>query len=101
MTWGPGKMVSFTMDKLSHPDRAGRDRQGKPFRPSIDLEKPLPSAILKIRTTQGGNAEERFEIMFSMFVFAVLSGLAALVAYEAIQEGRGSSRELRDTYHGE
>jgi hypothetical protein len=37
--------------------------------------------------------------MFSIFVMGVLTGLAALVAYEIYQEVRGSSGALHDRYH--
>jgi len=35
----------------------------------------------------------------NMFVFAVLSGLVGLIAYEIFQEVGGSSEPLRDHYH--
>jgi len=37
--------------------------------------------------------------MWNMFVFAVLSGLVGLIAYEIFQEVEGSSEPLHDHYH--
>lgn len=37
--------------------------------------------------------------MMTMFVFAVLAGMAGLVAFEIIQEVRGGSDRLHDRYH--
>lgn len=37
--------------------------------------------------------------MFNLFVFAILSGIAGLVAYEIFQEVGGSSGDLHDRYH--
>jgi hypothetical protein len=37
--------------------------------------------------------------MFNMFVFAILSGIAGLIAYEIFQEVGGSSGALHDRYH--
>jgi len=37
--------------------------------------------------------------MFNMFVFAILSGMVGLIAYEIYQEIGGSSEALHDHYH--
>jgi len=37
--------------------------------------------------------------MFNAFVFAILSGMVGLIAYEIYQEIGGSSESLRDHYH--
>lgn len=37
--------------------------------------------------------------MFNMFVFAILSGIVGLIAYEIFQEVGGSSKPLQDRYH--
>ena len=37
--------------------------------------------------------------MWNMFVFAILSGMVGLIAYEIFQEIEGSSEALRDHYH--
>lgn len=37
--------------------------------------------------------------MFDMFVFAILTGMVGLIAYEIFQEIGGSSQALRDHYH--
>jgi len=37
--------------------------------------------------------------MLDLMVMGILSGLAALVAFEIYQEVRGSSSELHDRYH--
>jgi hypothetical protein len=37
--------------------------------------------------------------MFNLFVFAILSGMAGLIAYEIFQEVSGSSKALHDHYH--
>ena len=37
--------------------------------------------------------------MWNIFVFAILSGMVGLIAYEIIQEVGGSSRPLQDRYH--
>jgi hypothetical protein len=47
----------------------------------------------------GGDAEERFVVMWNIFVFAILSGMVGLIAYEIIQEVGGSSGALHDRYH--
>jgi|GEM_PF-684760 hypothetical protein len=46
-----------------------------------------------------GDAEGRFSRMFNMFVFAILSGMVGLIAYEIFQEIGGSSEALHDHYH--
>ena len=38
-------------------------------------------------------------IMWNVFVFAILSGMVGLIAYEIFQEVGGSSEPLRDRYH--
>ena len=55
--------------------------------------------MLKGYSLHGGDAEERLECMFNMFVFAILSGMVGLIAYEIFQEIGGSSEALRDHYH--
>ncbi|WP_305824679.1 hypothetical protein [Massilia brevitalea] len=55
--------------------------------------------MLKAYQHVGGNAEERLGRMFNMFVFAILSGMVGLIAYEIYQEIGGSSEALRDHYH--
>ncbi len=55
--------------------------------------------MLKTCTLHGGDAEERLFIMWNVFVFAILSGMVGLIAYEIFQEVGGSSRELHDRYH--
>ncbi|MCC2958969.1 hypothetical protein LK540_00780 [Massilia sp. IC2-278] len=55
--------------------------------------------MLKAYQLDGGNAEERFCYMFNMFVFAIISGMVGLIAYEIFQEVGGSSEALRDHYH--
>ena len=47
----------------------------------------------------GGDAEEHLLAMWNMFVFAILSGMVGLIAYEIIQEIGGSSEALHDHYH--
>lgn len=47
----------------------------------------------------GGDAEERLLAMWNMFVFAILSGMVGLIAYEIFQEIGGSSEALHDHYH--
>lgn len=37
--------------------------------------------------------------MLDLMVVGILSGLAALVAFEIYQEVRGSSNDLHDRYH--
>jgi len=37
--------------------------------------------------------------MWNIFVFAILSGMVGLIAYEIIQEVGGSSGALHDHYH--
>ena len=37
--------------------------------------------------------------MFNAFVFAILSGMVGLIAYEIFQEISGSSGSLHDRYH--
>jgi len=37
--------------------------------------------------------------MLVVFVFAVLGGMAGLVAYEIVDEVRSSSHRLQDRYH--
>ena len=55
--------------------------------------------MLKVLSLSGGDAEERLVTMFNMFVFAILSGMVGLVAYEIFQEIGGSSEALHDRYH--
>lgn len=55
--------------------------------------------MLKAYPLHGGNAEERLIIMFNAFVFAILSGMVGLIAYEIYQEIAGSSGALHDRYH--
>lgn len=55
--------------------------------------------MLKTCSHHGGNAEERLGGMFNMFVFAILSGIVGLIAYEIFQEIGGSSEALHDHYH--
>lgn len=55
--------------------------------------------MLKASPLHGGDAEERLLAMWNMFVFAVLSGMVGLIAYEIFQEVGGSSEALRDRYH--
>lgn len=55
--------------------------------------------MLKSSPSHGGDAEERFVRMFNMFVFAILSGMVGLIAYEIFQEIGGSSEALHDRYH--
>jgi hypothetical protein len=45
------------------------------------------------------DAEERFAVMWNIFVFAILSGMVGLIAYEIFQEVGGSSGALHDHYH--
>lgn len=37
--------------------------------------------------------------MFNLFVFAILSGMVGLIAYEIFQEIGGSAGTLHDHYH--
>jgi hypothetical protein len=37
--------------------------------------------------------------MFSLFVIAILGGMAGLVVYELVQEVRGGTTHLHDHYH--
>lgn len=37
--------------------------------------------------------------MIGMFMAAIAGGVAALLAYEIIQEARGGSEKLHDRYH--
>ena len=55
--------------------------------------------MLKAYLLYGGNAEERLNIMWNVFVFAILSGMVGLIAYEIFQEVGGSSEPLHDRYH--
>lgn len=63
------------------------------------LVNTLATAMLKVSSLSGGDAEERLAAMWNMFVFAILSGMVGLVAYEIFQEIGGSSKALRDHYH--
>ena len=47
----------------------------------------------------GRDAEKRWAAMWNMFVFAILSGMVGLIAYEIFQEIGGSSEALHDRYH--
>lgn len=38
-------------------------------------------------------------MVFDWMVMAILSGLAGLVAFEIVQEVRGSDKKLQDRYH--
>lgn len=55
--------------------------------------------MLKAYSSHGGDAEERLFIMWNVFVFAILSGMVGLIAYEIFQEVGGSSAPLHDRYH--
>lgn len=57
------------------------------------------TAILKVCPLHGGNAEERLLTMLNVFVFAILSGMVGLIAYEIFSEISGSSDDLHDRYH--
>ena len=46
-----------------------------------------------------GMLKSVWKCMFNMFVFAILSGMVGLVAYEIFQEIGGSSEALHDRYH--
>jgi hypothetical protein len=37
--------------------------------------------------------------MWNIYVFAILSGMVGLIAYEILQEISGRSEALRDHYH--
>jgi hypothetical protein len=63
------------------------------------LVNTTPTAILKLCPLHGGNAEERLSTMFNAFVFAILSGMVGLIAYEIFSEISGSSNDLHDRYH--
>ena len=55
--------------------------------------------MLKSYSLYGGDAEERFLTMWNAFVFAILSGMVGLIAYEIYLEVGGSSGALHDRYH--
>ena len=55
--------------------------------------------MLKAYSLHGGDAEERLLTMWNIFVFAVLSGLVGLIAYEIFDEVGGGSGDLHDRYH--
>ena len=55
--------------------------------------------MLKAYSSYGGDAEERLVSMWNIFVFAILSGMVGLIAYEIFQEVEGSSEPLHDRYH--
>jgi hypothetical protein len=38
-------------------------------------------------------------MLFGLFVTGVLGGIAGLILFEAIAEGRGGTRKLHDRYH--
>jgi uncharacterized membrane protein len=38
-------------------------------------------------------------MIFDLIINGVIGGIAALVLFEAIEAGRGSSAKLRDRYH--
>jgi hypothetical protein len=57
------------------------------------------TAMLKLSHHNGGDAEERLVSMWNIFVFAILSGMVGLIAYEIFEEIGGSSGALHDHYH--
>jgi hypothetical protein len=58
------------------------------------------TALLVLGRHIGGFAERRLKFMLTAVVLSgVMGGIAGLVAFEAICEGIGCTKKLRDRYH--
>jgi len=57
------------------------------------------AALAERAESIGGLAKRRLKSMLGLIVTGVIAGIAGLVLFEAVCEGRGCSGKLRDRYH--